>query len=117
MLKVFFAFNHTTQVIVAEGSHKSLRGVVKEHLADFVHGSDGFGNTNQPAPAGTKSDLSAAEYTVKIVNEYPGQITYLALASLTNLSLAFHLDPELPNKLVCAVSLKTEASCRKLYIC
>lgn len=34
------------QVPVVEGAHKSLRGVAKERIADFVHGTDGFGNTN-----------------------------------------------------------------------
>lgn len=33
---------------MVEGSHKSLRGAAKERIADFVHGSDGFGNTNPP---------------------------------------------------------------------
>lgn len=33
------------QVPVVEGAHKSLRGAAKERIADFVHGSDGFGNT------------------------------------------------------------------------
>jgi uridine nucleosidase len=88
------------QVPVAEGSHKSLRGSIKEHLADFVHGSDGFGNTAQPLPTGSASDLSAAEFTVRMARQYPGQITYLALASLTNLALAFHLDPQLVDNLV-----------------
>lgn len=32
------------QVPVVEGAHKSLRGAAKERIADFVHGSDGFGN-------------------------------------------------------------------------
>lgn len=31
---------------MVEGAHKSLRGAAKERIADFVHGSDGFGNTN-----------------------------------------------------------------------
>lgn len=30
---------------MVEGAHKSLRGAAKERIADFVHGSDGFGNT------------------------------------------------------------------------
>ena len=34
------------QVPVVEGSHTSLRGAAKERIADFVHGSDGFGNTH-----------------------------------------------------------------------
>lgn len=32
-------------VPVVEGAHKSLRGAAKERIADFVHGTDGFGNT------------------------------------------------------------------------
>jgi uridine nucleosidase len=35
-------------VPVAEGALTSLRGVAKDRIADFVHGSDGFGNTNPP---------------------------------------------------------------------
>lgn len=31
-----------------EGAHKSLRGAPKERIADFVHGTDGFGNTRPP---------------------------------------------------------------------
>ncbi len=43
------------QVPVVEGAHKSLRGVAKERIADFVHGSDGFGNTHPPlAEVGTR---------------------------------------------------------------
>lgn len=29
---------------------KPLNGAAKERVADFVHGSDGFGNTDQPEP-------------------------------------------------------------------
>ncbi len=38
------------QVAVCQGALKSLKGVAKERIADFVHGRDGFGNTGQPAP-------------------------------------------------------------------
>ena len=31
------------EVLVAEGSKKALNGKQKEHVADFVHGKDGFG--------------------------------------------------------------------------
>ena len=34
---------------VAEGSATTLEGLAKTHVADFVHGSDGFGNTQQAA--------------------------------------------------------------------
>ena len=34
------------QIPVAEGSAASLTGIMK-NVASFVHGDDGFGNTNQ----------------------------------------------------------------------
>jgi uridine nucleosidase len=88
-------------VPVAEGCHTSLKGVVKAHLADFVHGSDGFGNTAQPQPAGSAlAGCTAAEFIVRAANESPGEVTVLALAALTNIALALQLDPKLQYKLV-----------------
>lgn len=95
-------------VPVVEGSHTSLRGVAKERIADFVHGSDGFGNTAQPPPgadAPTPAPGSAAEFIVRAAAAHPGQVTVLALASLTNVALALQLDPELPGKLGRVVAL------------
>ena len=74
----------------------------QERIADFVHGDDGFGNTQQesmvdglaPAPG------SAAEFIVRTAAAHPGEVTVLALASLTNVALALQLDPDLPKKLV-----------------
>lgn len=34
------------QVPVGEGSHVTLKGAPKTWVADFVHGTDGFGNMN-----------------------------------------------------------------------
>ena len=87
-------------VPVVEGSHTSIRGVAKERIADFVHGSDGFGNTAQQIDHGEASRGSAAEFIVQCANEFPGQVTILALASLTNIALALQLDPQLAQKLV-----------------
>ena len=39
---------HAIQVPVAEGVNTSLAGLAKVRVADFVHGTDGLGNTNQP---------------------------------------------------------------------
>lgn len=87
-------------VPVVEGAHASLRGVAKERVADFVHGNDGFGNTAQAGPSGRPAPGSAAEFIVRMAAEHPGQVTVLALGPLTNLALALHLDPSLPEKLV-----------------
>eukprot|EP00887_Chlorella_sp_A99_P002299 scaffold10.g2299.t1 len=90
-------------VPVAEGAHRSLRGVAKERIADFVHGKDGFGNTFPP-PAQARggeplADCSAAEFIVRMSRKYPGEVVVLTLAALTNVALAMHIDPELPERL------------------
>jgi inosine-uridine nucleoside N-ribohydrolase len=48
----------------------------------------------EPAPG------TAAEFIVRAASQHPGQVVVLALAALTNVALALHLDPRLPEKLV-----------------
>lgn len=86
-------------VPVYQGSKTSLCGASKERIADFVHGRDGFGNTSQTPAVGDPEPGSAAEFLVRIANEHPGQVVVLALAALTNIALAFQLDPSLFQKL------------------
>lgn len=87
------------EVPVVEGAHKSLRGAAKERIADFVHGSDGFGNTNPQLAEGDPAPGSAAEFIVRMARQYPGEVVVLALAALTNVALALHIDPQLPQTL------------------
>lgn len=56
-------------------------------VADFVHGSDGLGNTFLAPPKSKKFEKSACEFLVDKVNEYPGEVSILALGPLTNLAL------------------------------
>ncbi|TVU11864.1 hypothetical protein EJB05_45473, partial [Eragrostis curvula] len=79
-------------VPVAEGSAEPLKGE-KPLISDFVHGSDGIGNLFLPAPTGKKIEESAAEFLVKKVSQFPGEVTVLALGPLTNLALILG-DPE-----------------------
>lgn len=65
---------------------------------DFVHGADGFGNVNLPAPNRSEIVQSAAEFIVDQVNQQPGEITLVAIGPLGNLATALHLDPDLPSK-------------------
>lgn len=87
-----------SDVPVVEGSRTSLRGASKERIADFVHGSDGFGNTEPEMPDTLMDHVhhgSAAEFIVKMAHEHPGKVVVLALAALTNVALALQLDPGL----------------------
>ncbi len=65
---------------------------------DFVHGTDGLGNTNQPESTLRIESVSAAEFIVETINTYPGEITVLAIGRLTNLANALALDPGITAK-------------------
>ncbi|EFJ35597.1 hypothetical protein SELMODRAFT_80581 [Selaginella moellendorffii] len=78
---------------VAQGLHKSLKGDTKEHAVDFIHGKDGLGNTNPPAPKGKPIDMTASEFFISKVKEFPGEVTIIALGPLTNLGKAVEMDP------------------------
>lgn len=64
---------------------------------DFVHGKDGFGNINWPAPRGRAVNESAAQFIIDNVRQYPGEVTIIALGPLGNLAAALKLDPEIAN--------------------
>lgn len=76
---------------VAEGIPEPLkRG--PPFIADFIHGSDGLGNTFPSYPKNKKIDKNACEFLVDKVSEYPGEVTILALGPLTNIALAVKKD-------------------------
>ena len=62
---------------------------------DFVHGKDGFGNVNLPAPKGEAIEPSAAEFIVQMVLENPHEVTLVAIGPLGNLALALQLEPKI----------------------
>lgn len=65
---------------------------------DFVHGTDGLGNTNQPESNLRVESASAAEFIVETINAYPGEVTILAIGRLSNLANALALDPGISSK-------------------
>lgn len=79
---------------VHKGAAKPLR-IPLAPPPDFVHGKDGLGNTDQPAPKRSYDAKPAARFIVDAAKAYPGQITILAVGRLTNLAEALKLDPSL----------------------
>lgn len=69
-----------------------------EEDAAFVHGCDGLGDVGFPEPRTAAADEHAALAILRMTREYPGMITLVALAPLTNLALALRLDPALPRR-------------------
>ncbi|MEW5303721.1 MAG: hypothetical protein WDW36_006385 [Sanguina aurantia] len=86
------------KVPVCQGATVSSIGAAKLRIADFVHGSDGFGNTLPPAPTGVALVTPAAQFIVQAINAAPGEITLLALGPLTNIAAALALDPGIASK-------------------
>ncbi|KAJ8754167.1 hypothetical protein K2173_002066 [Erythroxylum novogranatense] len=84
-------------VPVAEGSPEPLKGG-RPRVADFVHGSDGLGDISLPFPKAKKYEKNASELLVDKVNEYPGEVSVLALGPLTNLALAIKRDSSFASK-------------------
>ncbi|XP_004251983.1 probable uridine nucleosidase 2 [Solanum lycopersicum] len=83
-----------TDIPVAEGSHVTITKGTKLRIADFVHGTDGLGNQNFPAPNGKPIEQNAADFLVQQASLYPGKITVVALGPLTNIALAIQSDPD-----------------------
>ncbi|KAK3587280.1 hypothetical protein CHS0354_034431 [Potamilus streckersoni] len=97
-LKVLSVCNRL-DIPVYRGSSKSLVGKVLQ--AAHYHGSDGLGDSGlaKDMDLGLLQRECAAVAIVNLVNKYPGEITLVALAPLTNVALSLRLDPGFGNKL------------------
>jgi purine nucleosidase len=86
-----------TEVPVAIGAARPLAQPVE--TAEFIHGHDGLAGVSTPTPGVEPVGESAAAQIVRLARANPGELTVLALAPLTNLALAYLLEPELPTLL------------------
>lgn len=73
-----------------------LHPLVRKHPSDpYSHGQDGLGNHFFPEPKREVIDKHAALVIIDEVMKYPGEVTLLSTAPLTNIALAFMLKPEI----------------------
>ena len=68
-------------------------------LAPHIHGSDGLGDTNPPAPTIEPQPTNAVFEIVRRVLDSPGELTFIALGRLTNLALAINIAPQVADSL------------------
>jgi len=66
--------------------------------AAFVHGNDGFGDTNYEPSARTLESEHAAQAILRLSHAHAGELVIACIAPLTNLALALRLDPTLPQR-------------------
>lgn len=102
------------EVPIYSGSDQPL--IVEYRSASYFHGENGIGDhiehessqdseEEKVRKSGERhdhciqTDKTAARAIVDIVNENVGNISILAIAPLTNIALAFKLDPSLPEKI------------------
>jgi purine nucleosidase len=64
--------------------------------AGHVHGESGLGGAVLPAPGRTAGDGHATEFIISALAAAPGEITLVATGPLTNIALALHREPRLP---------------------
>ncbi|MDE6901047.1 MAG: nucleoside hydrolase [Oscillospiraceae bacterium] len=82
-----------SDVPVARGM---LHPLVRPHPSDpYSHGEDGLGNHFFPEPSLRIADKHAALVIIDEVMKYPGEVTIVCTAPLTNVALAFMLKPEI----------------------
>jgi purine nucleosidase len=86
-----------TDIPVAAGASRPLsRRLV---TAAYVHGNNGLGGVEFPAPRIKPIDEPAPQLIRRLVRQSPGQISIIAIGPLTNLALAFRDDPGLASEI------------------
>ena len=66
--------------------------------AAYVHGRDGFGDTDYAKASKQAESEHAALAILRLSHEHAGRLLLVALGPLTNIALALKLDPTLPSR-------------------
>ena len=86
-----------SDIPVAKGAAKPWNGPFKGGVA-FVHGDDGQGNTFSPPSTTKPIHLSALDFIIEQINQFPGEITLATLGPLTNIADAAKKEPGIIDK-------------------
>ena len=82
--------------VYAGAAQPLLRPLVTAH---YVHGDDGMGNSDFPAPTIEAQAAHAVDAILDCAQRHEGELEIIAQAPLTNIALAVMRDPDLPRKL------------------
>lgn len=88
---------HRTDIEVYEGyGQPKARKII---FRDSVHGENGLAGQLKDINTKEKNSKHAVDFIIDEVNKYPGQVTLIMLAPLTNLAMAFEKDSEIKGKI------------------
>lgn len=82
---------------VAEGEATPLSMPANEP-GYLVHGRNGFGEVDIPAPTRSKHALGAVDYIIEATKRHPGEIVLCAVGPLTNLARLLERDPDVVSR-------------------
>lgn len=85
---------HANQVPVYQGSRRPLTRAV-HGTATYVHGADGMGNSNFPAPEQKPESEYAIDAMIRLIEKFPGEITIIAIGAITNVALMLLCKPSI----------------------
>lgn len=81
-----------TDIPVYLGNESPFPGAPFLRPADFVHGTDGLGNTHRPRAKQVPESLDGVEALRGIVSRHPGEVTIVTIGPLTNVAHAIQSD-------------------------
>jgi purine nucleosidase len=83
---------------VAVGHGQALGPVPDLRPADFIHGTDGLGNTFRPRATFDAGGEHAVDLLRRVVDDQPGEIVIVPIGPLTNIAAAITADPTWPSR-------------------
>ena len=86
------------EIPVYQGVSRTF-GLGEPPYAPHIHGEDGLGGANMPAPDIGPQSRNAVFEIIERAQASPGQITFIALGRLTNLALAINIAPQIAESL------------------
>ncbi len=82
-----------SDIPVALGARGPIAEAPDLRVADFIHGTDGLGNTFRPESDVAPVDESAVDLLRRLVDERPGEVTVVSIGPLSNIAGAVLSDP------------------------
>lgn len=86
------------KIPVFQGSARPIAREVHGN-AKYVHGSDGMSDSFFPDPLQKPEKEHAVDAIIRLVSQYPNELTIVAIGPLTNVALALLRDPSIAKKI------------------